>query len=58
METKQPTKTEQPDKSRRDFIEKAGKAAVAAPAAAILLSGASQSAQANPYAPAPIAPAP
>ena len=38
--------TEQPDESRRDFIEKAGKAAIAAPAAAILLSVGSQSAHA------------
>lgn len=40
------------DESRRKFIEKAGKASVAAPAAAILLSGGMQSAQAataDPY---------
>lgn len=49
--------TEQPDESRREFIEKAGKAAIAAPAAVILLSGGSQSAQAaNPYGGTPTPP--
>jgi formiminotetrahydrofolate cyclodeaminase len=34
--------TEKTDESRRDFIEKAGKAAITVPAAVILLSGGGQ----------------
>lgn len=58
MNTEHPVETEQPDESRRDFIEKAGKAAVVAPAAAILLAGGLHSAPAYPYGGSGPAPGP